>query len=577
MHIYTWKDISIKIKIIFIGFVIIAIFGGVIFGYIIPSIQKQLMSEKRQMIQNIVRTVVSNAEGLNKRVANGELSEKEAQQTIITQVRTLRYGDENDDYIWINDFNSIMVEHPTSPKFNGTDMSYFLDKDNTPIIKIFARIAKEEKSGFLQYKWGSKKDPNIIVPKLSYVQGFEPWQWAIGTGIYIDDVTAKIRNITLLISVIVAGVLLLSILMLYFFAHNISRSVNLVKKNILRVRDGDLTSRVDHPGRDEIGIMLTAYNDFAVKMCEVIEEVKSSSEQLSSASVELAAGADTFSKSSQTQAASTEEITATIEEITSGVESIAMETQSQLSKISDVRQRIDTLSADLSRMNDQIDGTRKLTGNMSSISRTTEESVSRMSSNMTKISNSSQEMRSIVDIINDISDKINLLSLNAAIEAARAGEAGRGFAVVADEISKLADQTAQSLKGIGNLIRENEAEINKFTGEMNEVLGMIKSITDGISSVDAMASSVNVSMDQGLASNREVLDGFNELQQRAEMIQSATREQRIAMDEMVRTVGDISSTAQSTASSSEEISGSAEELSGMAENLQAKVEFFKVR
>ena len=103
--------------------------------------------------------------------------------------------------------------------------------------------------------------------------------------------------------------------------------------------------------------------------------------------------------------------------------------------------------------------TSSLTESISDQARTGSKSLEDMNESITKISASSGEVKNIIGIINDISDKINLLSLNAAIEAARAGEAGRGFAVVADEISKLADQTAQSIKGISDLIRENDSEI----------------------------------------------------------------------------------------------------------------------
>jgi methyl-accepting chemotaxis protein len=96
------------------------------------------------------------------------------------------------------------------------------------------------------------------------------------------------------------------------------------------------------------------------------------------------------------------------------------------------------------------------------------------------LSTRSREMVAFVNLINDIADKVNLLSLNAAIEAARAGEAGRGFAVVADEISKLADATTHNAKEIEKLIRENEVLINASTGRVAETAQVITNLNSSI-------------------------------------------------------------------------------------------------
>jgi methyl-accepting chemotaxis protein len=340
---------------------------------------------------------------------------------------------------------------------------------------------------------------------------------------------------------------------------------------------GDLTATVESHGYDEIARMLIAYNDFVTRFRQVIEEVLLSSDILASSTTELAASADLSARNSQSQAAATEEISASIEQVSTGVENISSQSAGLLDNINEVRKRIDRLSGNISEMNNKVNETRSLTGKMSETAKSTENHLSSMTSNMEKVNTSSEEMQNIIKIINDISDKINLLSLNAAIEAARAGESGRGFAVVADEISKLADQTASSIKGIATHIKENDTEIQHFASNVKDMTGMIKSILEGIGQVDKMAIGVYDTMNDALSTNKTVTDKFVELENKANIILAATEEQRNAMDEMVKNVTEISSVSQATASSSEETASNVEELSGMAETLKSKVSFFKIK
>jgi methyl-accepting chemotaxis protein len=572
-----WSDLALRFKIIVIGSFIIVSFGIVIFAYILPSMETSIYNKKKEKIENIIQSCIAIIDGIDKDAQKNNLTRAEAQQKAIGILRSLRYGDTNDDYVWINDLNLLMIMHPFVTDLEGKSLKDYKDKTGDLMFQKMVDIGNSQGKGFHTYMWQKGADAKTIVPKLSFIQVYKPWNWLVGTGVYIEDLKEEIFRMKLSLIVVTIVLAALAWLLLYLFALNISKRITTLKNCLEKAKDGNLDCAITNSSLDDIGHMLNAFNSFVDRINSIVKEVKVSSEQLSTSSVELAASADTFAKNSQTQAASTEEMTATIEEVSGGVESIAHETNNQLGKINQVQEKIASLNDDILEMNQQVSETRNLTSHINGLTKSSEESLKSMSANMDKINNSSQEMKQIIGIINDISDKINLLSLNAAIEAARAGDAGRGFAVVADEISKLADQTASSIKEIGTRIRENEDEITKFSSNVAEVLQLLNSIIEGIVSIGKMSDSVSTTMNSGLEKNRLVTENFADLIQKAENINIATSEQKTAMDEMVKSVSEITSVAQATASSSEEIAGSSEELSGVAAVLKDRVEFFSTK
>ena len=182
-----------------------------------------------------------------------------------------------------------------------------------------------------------------------------------------------------------------------------------------------------------------------------------------------------------------------------------------------------------------------------------------MNQSMSKIGESSKEMSNIVDIINSISDQINLLSLNAAIEAARAGDAGRGFAVVADEISKLADQTATSISDINRLIKANDDEIQKGLRSVSDTVENTSIIIKGVASIRDMISAVYDIMKKQLDTSRSVTATADEVKESASEIRTATEEQKTAVVEIVKSISIINELTQANAGA-EEMSANAEEL-----------------
>jgi methyl-accepting chemotaxis protein len=199
-----------------------------------------------------------------------------------------------------------------------------------------------------------------------------------------------------------------------------------------------------------------------------------------------------------------------------------------------------------------------------------------MDASIQKIRSSSDEVSNIVKMINDISDQINLLSLNAAIEAARAGDSGRGFAVVADEISKLADQTATSIKDIDRLIKVNEGEILTGLSNVNSTVEIISDIIQGVNEISTMIRSNNALMDEQVDINNIANSEMQGIKNRSNEIKHSTEEQKIASVEIIKSISNISQTAQITATGAEEITANSEEISGVADKLKTRVDYFTV-
>jgi PAS domain S-box-containing protein len=174
----------------------ICLFVLTLFFILIPAFEHTILERKREMIRELTQSAWSVMAELEAEEQEGKLTRIEAQQRAIDRIQFLRYGDERKDYFWITDMEPRMVMHPYRPELNRTQVADYEDPTGKHLFSEFVTIVRQSGEGYVDYMWQWKDDENRIVPKLSYVKGFQPWGWIIGTGIYIEDVKEEIAAIT---------------------------------------------------------------------------------------------------------------------------------------------------------------------------------------------------------------------------------------------------------------------------------------------------------------------------------------------------------------------------------------------
>ncbi|WP_372639654.1 DUF294 nucleotidyltransferase-like domain-containing protein [Ancylomarina sp.] len=183
---------------------------------IIPLFEDSMMDRKKEMIQELTNTAWSVLSENNDAYKKGILSLEEAQQRAAEQIGTMRYGNEQKDYFWIITSSPKMIMHPYRPDLNGSDLSNYADNHENKLFVDAAQLVNEKGEGIIQYYWQWKDDASKVVPKLSYVKGFEDWNWVIGTGIYLEDVKLEIQQLKKFLLKVSFVIILLIVLILIY-------------------------------------------------------------------------------------------------------------------------------------------------------------------------------------------------------------------------------------------------------------------------------------------------------------------------------------------------------------------------
>ncbi|MGD8484698.1 MAG: methyl-accepting chemotaxis protein, partial [Thioalkalispiraceae bacterium] len=357
----------------------------------------------------------------------------------------------------------------------------------------------------------------------------------------------SVRSVVLglLVTGIVIG-LAIAWLMSFMVTCPIATAANAMKD--IAEGDGDLTHRLEVKSSDELGQLAGAFNTFMDKIHALITQVSGSTSQLSAAAEEMSMITGETRNGVQRQQTETEQVAAALNEMSSTVHEVANHAGSAAEAANQADERASQGKLVVSNTVKAID--------------TLASEVEQAADVIQQLEKDSDNIGTVLEVIQGIAEQTNLLALNAAIEAARAGEQGRGFAVVADEVRSLASRTQESTLEIQNMIEKVQGGARNAASVMEHSRGMASESVDQASEAGTALESITSSVAEINSMNTQIAE--------------AARQQGQVAEEINQNVSNITSVAHETASGADQLSQASHELANLANDLQAQIGQFKI-
>ena len=516
-------------------------------AYMLRQIHTDLYAGKSEKTEHVVQSAAGILKHFHSLESAGSLSREEAQKQAMEVVRGLRYDAQ--EYFWINDQTPVMLMHPMNAKLEGQNLSGFKDPDGKALFNEMVAITRSQGAGQVDYRW-PKPGATDPVPKISYVELFQPWGWIIGSGVYVDDVQVEFRaqavkaiSIGLQIALLLTG---LVVLITRSIVQPLQAAVDAMAS--ISSGEGDLTRNLDTHGRDELTALATYFNAFTAKLRHVIRQMLDSAGSLDQAARSLGDISSEAQRHSQQQAQQMELVATAINEVTYGVQDVAKNAEHASSEMHTAEDQASQGQQNIEASLRQID----------QLSGTIDKAVEVIQS----LASESTQIGSVLEVIRSIAEQTNLLALNAAIEAARAGEQGRGFAVVADEVRLLAQRTQQSTAEIQGMIE-------RLQGNSEAAVKVINESSRASQLTVEQASQAGESLAQ-IAQSLRNLTGLNA------SIASATLQQSHVVEDINQNVTQTAALAHNAAEAAEQSSAASQHLKQLADQLNRLLGQFRV-
>ncbi|HVJ53081.1 MAG TPA: methyl-accepting chemotaxis protein [Aliidongia sp.] len=524
------------------------------------TLHNTLVEERQAALRNEVATAVSVVKPYIDDAAAGRLSEADAKEKAKAALRALRYG--NGDYFFAFDHEGQTLVLGPRPDLEG---KFRIDEKDANGVRYVAEFIKaaDQGGGYIAYSF-PRAGKDVPLPKLAYAVAVQPWNWAVSTGVYIDDIdtifAARVQETVLWL----VGLVVLLGLCAWPIARGITRPLRAITGIMARLAAGDMQVVVPAGRQDEIGDIARAVEVFKDSMIEAerLRGVQAERERQAEIDKKLVlsrmadefetgvlASLDTLAAAATEMRATSQSMSVTAEETSSQATTVAAAAEEASANVQTVAAATEELSSSISEISRQVTDSARIAGEAVGEANRTDATVQSLSA-------AAQKIGDVVKLISDIASQTNLLALNATIEAARAGEAGKGFAVVANEVKSLANQTAKATEEISAQV----AAMQEATGD---TMKAIQGIGGVIGSINEITTTIASAVEEQGAATQEI----------ARNVQEAAR----GTGDVSTNIVGVNQAASETGAAAGLVLSSAEELGRQAETLRADVDKFLAR
>jgi methyl-accepting chemotaxis protein len=555
----VFKRIKISYRLLlFVPILLLSLIVSVGFG--MTELRRSLIESRQDEINQLVNVARHIVEIWYAKEQSGQLTREQAQKGARDELWKLRFGDNN--YFFIQDYDGVTLLQ-LNRSLEGRNRIDVVDSAGFPTVR--AQIAAAQRGGDYSYyrtarSGGTGADKSL--PKMAYSLGFEPWRWAIGTGVYLDDVDAVYDRTLLVYVAFAVGILVVGAGFAYMIARSIIRPLSALGGCMRRLAGGELRTDVPFRGeRHEIGEMAATVQVFKEGMAET--------ERLLAEREAAKAATDAEKKETMTKLAASFE--ASVKKIVSVVSAAAAEmegTARSMSSAADQSQRqtsivsaaateassnVQTVASAAEELSASIGEISQRVAKAAEIARHAAAEGEKTDRTVQGLADTAKKVGDVIALINNIAAQTNLLALNATIEAARAGQYGRGFAVVASEVKTLAGQTAKATEDI-------HTQISAIQSETASAVDAIRRICETIKGVNEISTAIAAAVEEQQAATREI----------ARNVQLAAH----GTGEVSSNIADVSNTVSATGAAANQVLVSSSRLAHEAENLQSEVDRF---